>query len=528
MPKVLVFGSGGRDQCLAQEYAESPHVQKVYIMTGTPGIEYTAHGKKGHIERVTPKGLNSFKETAEFCRDFCMENGVNLVDVGSENPLDQGLIDVLYAAGIPAIGPPKQYAVIENNREFTAKMLSKIGKERYGNEFAIKPEWRSFTDPEEAKKYVRRIGYQTVVKANGLAAGKGAIVCDDVPDALEAIDTIMVQKKFGDSGNKVVIEERKYGNEISFFAYLDGESAWPLKMFAKDYKPAFDPDDLVGMFEFKYGLEGSPLRRGIQELGLKFDRDIESLPEEEKIKYLDEALRKSKRKPANPNTGGTGCVAPHRLVKPPLVNRIIREMVNPVTNEIYNRLGWKYKGVLYFGLNLDPDGNLQDFEINIRHGDPEWEVIARKLQTDLYEIGMATWEGKLDQLEQRWNDNHYVDVVAMLGRSKDANSGGWFQTYPGRHGPGKNARGYKIEGLDEMERGTALFYAGVDKDERGLVANSGRVLHVVSSSPSLQESVEKAYRNVGKIKILDHNNGDRDIVRFRKSIGKDLLESEKP
>jgi phosphoribosylamine--glycine ligase len=503
MSKVLVYGSGGRDHCLTIEYLESPQVDKVYIAPGNPGIDHTPQAKRGRIERIE---LREFGEVAKFCK----ENDICLVDVGSENPLDEGLIDALDEAGIPAIGPKKDYTRLENDRAFTDDLLLEIG--------VPKPEYRVFDDPEEARKYVKNIGYQVVVKANGLAAGKGAIVCDDASDALEAIDTIMVKKQFGKSGDRIVIEERKYGEEISFFVYLDGKQSMPLKMFVQDYKAAFDPDDLVGMFEFHYGLDGKHLRRGIHELKLKLDRSIEKLPGDERIRSIEEVLQKSRRRPMNPNTGGTGCYCPHKLAKPWLINRIIKEIVNPTVNAVYNKLGWHYKGVLYFGLNLDPYDNLDVFEINVRHGDPEWEVLGRKLQTDLFEIAMATWEGRLDEIEQRWNENFYVDVVSMVGKSKDP-AGGWYNTYPGRYG-----KGYKIEGLDDMERGIAIFHSGVDEHPtRGLVTSGGRVLHVIASSQnSLQEATEKAYRNIERIRFLDHNHNNENCIRYRKTIALDI------
>jgi phosphoribosylamine--glycine ligase len=455
--KVLVYGSGARDHCLADKYIESPHVDKVYFMPGNPGIYYTPSrkAKKGYIERVP---IRDFREVVKFCK----EKGVSLVDVGSENPLDKGLIDILNEAGIATVGPKKEYVRLENDRAFTDELLVKIG--------VPKPEYKVFDNPEEAKKYVRNIGYQVVVKANGLADGKGAIVCEDVEDAEAAINKIMVDKIFGKSGDKVVIEERKYGTEISFFAYLDGEHVLPLKMFAQDYKPAFDPDD------------------------------------KESIKLLG----------GNLNTGGTGCYCPHKLVKPWLVNRIIKEIVNPTVDAIYNKLGWNYKGVLYFGLNLDPYDNLDVFEINVRHGDPEAEVILRKFQTDLYEVAMATWNGTLDQIKPKWNDNYYVDIIAMVGKSKDE-KGGWYPGYPGRYG-----KGYKIIGLEEIERGIAIFFSGVEEHpERGLVTQGGRVLHVVASDLKLENAVEKAYRNIKKLKFIDHNNNNENCLRFRRTIGRD-------
>jgi phosphoribosylamine--glycine ligase len=450
--KVLVYGSGGRDHCLADTYADSQHVDKVYFTPGNPGVNFTSKGKRGLIELV---------KLADFSRlaDFCIEKGVNLVDVGSENPLEEGLIDVLNKRGIRTVGPQKAFSRLESDRAFTDDLLRKIG--------VPKPEYQVFDDPDKAKEYARNIGYQVVVKANGLAAGKGAIVCDDVQDAEAAIQSLMVEKIFGDSGNRVVIEERKYGTEISFFAYLDGRHVLPLRMFAQDYKPAFDPENLAA----------------IQDFG------------------------------GNLNTGGTGCYCPHRLLSPWLVNRIIKEIVNPTVNAVYNQLGWVYKGVLYFGLNLDPYDHLDVFEINVRHGDPEWEVLARKLSTDLFELGTAVWEGTLDRIKQIWNQQHYVDVIAMEGRSKA--SRGWNKGYPGRYG-----KGHRIAGLDDMERGIALYFAGVDEDpEKGLVTYGGRVLHVVAGDTTLEGARDKAYRNIRKIGFLDHYNDHANCMRFRETIG---------
>ena len=450
--KVLVYGSGGRDHCLADTYADSQHVDKVYFTPGNPGVNYTSKGKRGLIELVK---LTDFTQVA----DFCAAKGIDLVDVGSENPLEEGLIDVLNERGIRTVGPKKAFSRLESDRAFTDDLLRKIG--------VPKPEYRVFDDPESAKEYVRNIGYQVVVKANGLAAGKGAIVCDDVQDAEAAVHSLMVEKAFGDSGNRVVIEERKYGTEISFFAYLDGRHVLPLKMFAQDYKPAFDPDNLAA----------------IQEFG------------------------------GNLNTGGTGCYCPHKLLSPWLVNRIIKEIVNPTVNAVYNQLGWAYKGVLYFGLNLDPYDHLDVFEINVRHGDPEWEVLARKLSTDLFELGTALWEGTLDRIKQVWNQQHYVDVIAMEGRSKA--SRGWNKGYPGRYG-----KGHRIGGLDDLERGIALYFAGVDEDpEKGLVTYGGRVLHVVAGDITLEAARDKAYRNIRKITFLDHYNDNANCVRYRETIG---------
>jgi phosphoribosylamine--glycine ligase len=237
------------------------------------------------------------------------------------------------------------------------------------------------------------------------------------------------------------------------------------------------------------------------------------LAQDYKPAFDDEDTESIEKFGGNLNTGGTGSYCPHRLFSPWLVNRIIKEIVNPTVNEIYNQLGWAYKGVLYFGLNLDPYDRLDVFEINVRHGDPEWEVLARKLSTDLLEIGMAVWEGTLDHITQTWNKQYYVDVIAMEGRSKA--SRGWNKGYPARYG-----KGHKILGLDDLERGIAVYFAGVDDSpEKGLVTFGGRVLHLVAGDSTLKKAREKAYRNIKKITFVDHKNGDANCMRYRTQIG---------
>lgn len=528
---VLVYGSGGRDHCLVEEYAESQYVEKAYIAPGNPGIAQTGWAKKGRIECLPvfrDIEESGFLEAAKQLVTFCKENHIDFVDVGSENPLDMGLADVLAESGIPCIGPKKEYVRIENDRDFTKReILIPAG--------VPIAEYRSFTDPKQAMSYVRDVGYRVVVKANGLAAGKGAIVCDDVREARDAVTRIMVDREFGESGKKVVIEERMYGSEISFFVYLDGKSILPLNMFVQDYKPAFDdpsafvdPEDKLeqklDMFIFQYGEDYTGIMRGLHKLRKNPDmetaRKLKRMRKEERSKWLYEylmhVLNTTETSLPNPNTGGMGCYCPHELVKPSLTNRIIREIVNPSVDRIYNKLGWPYKGVLYFGLNLDEWGNLQVFEINVRHGDPEWEVLGRKMKTDIYEIARAVSDGRLTEIDEvEWNPRHYIDVIASVGRSRDE-KGGWYFGYPKRYG-----EGYRIEGLDKIERGIAVFYSGVDRHKsRGLVTKGGRVLHIVAGSDSLEDAIKKAYRNIEMIRFIDHNNENTNCVRYRKTIGR--------
>ncbi len=519
--KVLVYGSGGRDHALADEYIESPHVDKVFFAPGNPGINHTTKGQRGYIEQIPQ--VRDFEAVVRFCKD----NSVCLVDVGSENPLSRGLVDVLYKVGIPCVGPKRQYTRIESDRAFTNTMLERMG---------VKPEWRVF-DPgpdateeerkkvaDDAKRYARDVGYQVVVKAGGLGAGKSGFGCNNPREAEEAIDRIIVNKEFaayGPNSLSAIIEAKKERREISFFVYLDGKTYLPLKMFAQDYKPAYDPQDVLRMFYYRYGRDIRGIRRGLQENRIRVPGNMDIVSEDERDQILASILKENNTRLTNPNTGGTGCYCPHRLVGEEWVtNKILKEVVNPFVDIIYNELGWDYRGVLYFGLNLNPDNSLSVFEVNVRHGDPEWEAIARKMKTDLFEIALATYEGRLDELKQslpqgevEWNPRHYVDVVAMVGRSSDP-GGRWYPGYPGRYGSG-----YKITGLDEIDQRVAIFFSGVDEDpEKGLVTRGGRVLHVVAGGNSLAQARELAYKNIERLAFLDHRNNDKDVLRYRKTI----------
>ena len=515
--KVYVHDTGGRGHALALKYAESEYVEKVYLL-GVEGIEkYTREGREGRIESVTElkKKIdeeNSFSPIVDFCR----EKAVDLVDVGPEAPLCEGIIDLLTDAGIKALGPTKEYAKIEGDRPFTNKILAEIG---------IKPTYRVF-DPrshEEAIGYVRGLDHPVVVKAGGVAAGKGSIVCNTTEDAEEALVRILVNKEFenhGPNNLNAVVEDRKFGTEISFFIYCDGKTFLPLGIFAQDYKSAFDHDDLLGMFYFHYGRGLGGIRNALEKHGIKPPQNLKHMTPEERDIFLATELKEKNANMINPNTGGTGSYCPHRLIEEGwITDKIIKEVATPFTQKIYE-MGWDYRGVMYFGLNLNEDKSLSVFEVNVRHGDPEWEVVSRKLKTDIFKITSAASDGRLDELkrelpggEAEWDQNHYVNVVAMTGPSRSKK--GWYQGYPGRYG-----RGFKIEGLGKIIEGdgdSVIFFGGTNLNETGeLITDGGRVLHIVSGGKTLADATDRAYKNIENLAFTKESENS---IRYRMHLG---------
>lgn len=472
---VGVYGGGGRDACLVELYSRD--ADKVYYFPGTPGLELTQKGRKGEIIYV-PR----VKEVPDVVK-FCIENNVTILDAGSENSLSMGLIDAAEKAGIMGVGPKQEYVRIESDRHFTKELLEK-------HEVPI-ADYQAFTDAKQAMNYVEKADRPLVLKTNGLASGKG---CEEfyLPDekeierAKEWIEAVMIgipdeggkiQKKFGSSGDKIIAEKFIQGSEFSYYAYLDGNTYLPLEMLAKDYKNACDEGD-------------------------------------------DECW---KRFESSQKTGGMGAYTPHKMFSPELNEKILSRIVNPTVNAIYNDLGWGYKGVLYFGGTVTPEGDVFIFEINVRHGDPEWEVIGPKLSTPLIEISNGVCAGTLHKVKPEWNGYHFCDVVAAVGRSRrvtsDKKPKGWFPGYPKACG-----EGYRIEmpeGIFEDEN-LMVFFAGVNNHpERGLVTKGGRVAHFVGKGLTPEDAREKAYEWVGKARFLDHNDSSNNIIRFRRTIGLD-------
>jgi phosphoribosylamine---glycine ligase len=416
--KVLVIGTGGRDHAIAWKFAQSPRVKQVYV----------AHGNAGIGEIATCVNARTIEEMAEFAE----KENIDLTFVGPEKPLSAGIVDLFETRGMAIVGPNKQASRLESSKCDTKIILRELG-------IPI-PEFEVFSDPERARDYVRRVGYPVVVKADGLAAGKGALVCDGIPDAERAIHAIMEERIFGDAGTRVDIEKRLYGRELSFFCFTDGYTIVPMEA-VQDYKRARDND------------EGK-------------------------------------------NTGGMGAYSPHPWLDDALVQTIMSRVAEPLIHGIRERYGILYRGILYLGLMLTGEGSQtipQVLEINIRLGDPEAQVILPRLDTDLVDVCEAVLSGRLGEVKLSWNESYRLCLIAVSGPTKGKK--GWYKGYPDRY-----KIGVPITGVDRIDPGCLAFHSGTERDGSGqLITTGGRVLCIVSKGRDLAEARAVAFREMQKV-----------------------------
>ena len=329
---VLVVGSGGREHALCWSLASSPLVDSLFCAPGNGGIR--AHATCVDIGVMDFDGLVG----------LCKAERIDFVVVGPEAPLAAGLVDQLAAAGIKAFGPNRAAAQIEGSKSFAKDLCRKYG--------IPTADYRRFDDPEEAKAYIRDKGAPIVVKADGLAAGKGVTVATAVDDASAAVDYAF-GGGFGEAGKAVVVEDFLAGEEASFHALVDGANVVPLAA-SQDHKAAFDGD-----------------------LG--------------------------------PNTGGMGAYSPAPIVDPAMADKVMAEIIRPTVAAMASE-GRPYKGVLYCGLMID-HGEPKVVEFNCRFGDPECQVLLPRLKSDLLPALIATTDGVLDHFDLRWYDRAALVVV---------------------------------------------------------------------------------------------------------------------
>jgi phosphoribosylamine---glycine ligase len=332
--KLLVIGSGGREHALAWKLTQSPRVQKVYVAPGNGGTA-TENG----VENVA---ITAIPELIAFAK----KEKIHLTVVGPEAPLAAGVVDAFQDAGLRIFGPSRAAAQLEASKDFAKSFMA-----RHNIPTALH---KTFDSAEEAKAFVTKRGAPIVVKADGLAAGKGVVVAASVAEAHAAIDQMMTQKSLGDAGTRLVVEEFLQGEEASFIVMSDGTHALALAT-SQDHKRLRDGDD-------------------------------------------------------GPNTGGMGAYSPAPVVTPKVHARVMREIIQPAI-EGMAKDGNPYVGFLYAGLMIDKSGNPKTLEFNCRLGDPETQPIILRLKSDLRELVESALDGTLDQVEAQWDRRAALGVV---------------------------------------------------------------------------------------------------------------------
>ncbi len=469
--KVLVVDAGGRGNAIAHAFARSPLVERVYVAPGNAGSSM--------IEKceIAQKRGSPIKEIADLV-SFAKKEGIDLTFVGPEGYLSDGIVNVFSNEGLNIVGPRREATILEGSKCDAKDFLKAIG--------VPIPRHRNFSDPGEAKKFAVAFYQENpeknlVVKADGLAAGKGSIVCGSAEEAVSAIERIMVEPRlFGDAGRRVDVEERLSGGELMFFAVTDGRTVLPLES-AMDYKRAFSPEEEVAIRLFNK-LSGNP--------------------------SLDN----------NPNTGGMGGYSPHPWLDQDLTDRIMETIAVPTITGFKDVTGFEYSGMIYFGLMVSEEEGEKVprvLEINVRLGDPETEVILPRLQTDMYLLSRAILDKELDSIKLEWSPEACVGVCAISGRVVlPVTSGGVEEERPGY--PGPHYTNMPIRGLDKVDPDVLVYHNGTafGTDAAGneqLYTTGGRVLTVVGRGEGLDIAREKAYRNIRRIRF----NG----IRYRKDIG---------
>jgi phosphoribosylamine---glycine ligase len=401
--KILVVGSGGREHALLWALSRSPEAHELYIAPGNGGTEELATNVLIGADNIS--GLT----------DYATEQSMDLVVIGPEIPLALGLTDALQAKGLCVFGPSAAAARLESSKAFSKDFMR--------DQHIPTAAYRTFDDYEEALGYLRTHPAPIVVKASGLAAGKGAVVCRTDAEARETVQQMMRKHVFGTAGDLVVIEECLRGQEVSVLAFADGRTVVPM-LRAQDHKAAYDGDQ-------------------------------------------------------GPNTGGMGAYAPADLLDDALMQRVLREVLQPTLDGL-RQAGTPYVGVLYAGLMVY-EGDFKVLEFNCRFGDPEAQVILPLLQTDLAEVLLACVEGRLAEVPLQWSPGACACVVMAS------------EGYPGHY-----QSGHRISGLEqaaEMEN-TVVFHAGTKRVGTHILTAGGRVLGVTAWADGLASAIACAYAAV--------------------------------
>ena len=398
-------------------------MEKIYCAPGNAGI--------GQIAECVPIGAMEFEKIVVFAK----EKEIDLTIVGMDDPLVGGLVDEMEAAGLRVFGPRKNAAILEGSKAFSKDLMKKyhIPTAAYEN----------FDDPAKALAYLETAKMPVVLKADGLALGKGVLICKTLAEAREGVKTIMEDKKFGAAGNRMVIEEFMTGREVSVLSFVDGKTI-KIMSSAQDHKRAKDGDQ-----------------------GL--------------------------------NTGGMGTFSPSPFYTEE-VDAFCRQYIYQATVDAMAAEGRPFKGVIFFGLMLTPDGP-RVLEYNARFGDPEAQVVLPRMKNDMIEVAEACIDGRLDQVDLQFEDNAAVCVVLA--------SKGYPVSYD---------KGFVINGLERFEEaeGYYCFHAGTKQTEDGIVTNGGRVLGITAKGADLKEARARAYEATGWVAF--------DNQYMRSDIGKAIDE----
>ena len=421
--KILVVGGGGREHAIIMKLAESPRTEKLYCAPGNGGI--SRYAECFDVKATDIDGIVALAKKLV----------VDMVVVAPDDPLVMGMVDALNAEGIMTFGPDKAAAIIEGSKVFSKNLMKK-----YGIPTAA---YETFTNAEEAISYIKSQGkYPAVVKADGLALGKGVIIAQNEQEAEEAVRSIMEDKIFGESGSKLGVEEFLTGPEISVLSFTDGNTVVPM-ISSMDHKRALDGDE-----------------------GL--------------------------------NTGGMGTVAPNPFYTEAVAKECMENIFLPTINAMKAE-GRTFKGCLYFGLMLTPDG-VKVIEYNCRFGDPETQVVLPLLDADLVDIFEAVYKGTLSDIDIKWK-NEFCTCVVMA-------SGGYPKKYP---------TGLEMNGMDGKGQvdGVFVYHAGTKFSEGKFLTAGGRVLGVTATGDTLQAALDKSYEAVKKISF--------ENAYYRTDIGKRAL-----
>ena len=416
--KILVIGGGGREHAVIKSLKKNPTVKQIYALPGNGGI-----ARDAICVDISAKDIDG-------AVDFAVENKIDYVVVTPDDPLVLGMVDAMNNAGIPCFGPNKSAAIIEGSKAFSKNLMKK-----YNIPTAT---YEVFNDEAAALSYLDTVNLPIVIKADGLALGKGVIIAETMEDAKQAVRSMMSDKVFGKSGDNVVIEEFLTGPEVSVLAFTDGKTLVPM-VSSMDHKRALDGD------------------KGL-------------------------------------NTGGMGTIAPNPYYTDAIAKQCMETIFVP-TMKAMNAEGRPFKGCLYFGLMLTPNGP-KVIEYNCRFGDPETQVVLPLLESDLLTIMQAVTNETLDQVEVKFSEGSACCVVVA--------SAGYPQSYQ---------KGYEITIDSSVE--DKVFVAGAKEVEGKLVNSGGRVLGVTATADTLPQAIAQAYENVTKVNFAN--------AYYRKDIGQKAL-----